>query len=76
MGVVGKILLVSFKIAVMGNILLAMASLTPLRALADTGSLLRTLRLERNRTQEEVTARELRPFLVFVAEGVGVDEFA
>jgi transcriptional regulator with XRE-family HTH domain len=40
----------------MSNILLAMASLTPLRALADTGSYLRTLRLERNRTQQEVSA--------------------
>jgi transcriptional regulator with XRE-family HTH domain len=56
MAVVRKILLVILKKTLMSNILLAMASLTPLRTLADTGSYLRTLRLERNRTQEEVTA--------------------
>jgi transcriptional regulator with XRE-family HTH domain len=56
MVVVGRILLVSLKMAVMSNILLAMALLAPLRTLADTGSYLRTLRLERNRTQGEVTA--------------------
>jgi transcriptional regulator with XRE-family HTH domain len=53
---VSKILLVILKNVIMSNILLSMASLTPLRTLADTGSHLRTLRLERNRTQEEVTA--------------------
>jgi len=40
----------------MSNILRAMASLTPLRTLAHTGSHLRSLRLERNRTQQEVSA--------------------
>jgi transcriptional regulator with XRE-family HTH domain len=56
MAVVRKVLLVTLKNALMSNILLAMVSLTPLRTLADTGSHLRTLRLERNRTQEEVSA--------------------
>lgn len=54
--VVRKILLIIFKIVLTSNILLAMASLTPLRTPADAGSYLRTLRLERNRTQAEVTA--------------------
>jgi transcriptional regulator with XRE-family HTH domain len=40
----------------MSNILRVMAPLIPLRTMDDVGSYLRTLRLERNRTQAEVIA--------------------
>jgi transcriptional regulator with XRE-family HTH domain len=50
-----EILPISLKNQLMSNILLAMNSLVVLRTLADTGTYLRSLRLQRNRTQDEVS---------------------
>ena len=51
-----NILLVILLLPIMSNILLTMTSLYALRTLADIGPKLKTLRLEQNRSQDEVCA--------------------
>ena len=49
-------MLINLKITLMSNKLLVMTLLTPLRTPADMGTQLRQMRLERNRTQDDVSA--------------------
>ena len=52
----GKILPINLILGLAGNILPAMAALEPLHTLPDIAARLRALRLEHNRTQDEVCA--------------------